>query len=53
MQKFVYIQAHSSGDNGLGEINRLLEDGWRVVEIRDKQTSSDSNIELVVLIEKG
>jgi len=53
MQKFIFIQTHVGGDNGLSEINRLLEDGWQVVEIRDNQPSSEGlNIELVVLIEK-
>ena len=53
MQKFVFIQTHVGGDNGLTEINKLLDDGWEVVEIIDNQPSSEGlNIELVVLIEK-
>ena len=54
MQKFIFIQTHVGGDNGLSEINKLLEDGWHVLEIRDNQPSSEGlNIELVVLIEKN
>ena len=54
MQKFVFIESHVGGDNGLSEINKLLEDDWEVVEIRDNQPPSEGeNIHLVVLIEKG
>ena len=54
MQKFVFIQTHVGGDNGLSEINKLLEDGWKVVETISNQPSSEGlNIELTVLIEKS
>ena len=54
MQKFIFIQTYVGGDNGLGKINKLLQDGWRVIEIRDNQPHSDgANIEMVVLVEKN
>ena len=52
MQKFIFIEAHPGGDNGLKEINLLLEQGWKVVEINASQPQRGDNIHLVVLIEK-
>jgi len=52
MQKFVFIEAHSGGDNGLREVNSFLEQGWKVVEINASKPTKDLNIHLVVLLEK-
>jgi len=52
MQKFVFIEAHVGGDNGFNQINLLLEQGWKVVEIHSSRPSRGDNLHLVVLIEK-
>jgi len=52
MQKFIFIEAHVGGDNGLKEVNLFLEQGWKVIEINASKPTEDLNIHLVVLLEK-
>ncbi len=52
MQKFIFIETHPGGSFGLENINPILEQGWKVVEIHASKPSRGDNIHALVLIEK-
>ena len=51
MQKFVYLEVHAGAT--FDNVNSLLEDGWKVVEIHASQPTRGENIYALVLIEKS
>ena len=50
IQKFIFIEAHVGAK--FDEINAMLEEGWKVVEIHASTPTRGDNIHALALVEK-
>ena len=50
MQKFVYLEVHAGAR--FEEVNSMLGNGWKVVEIHSTKPTRGENMYALVLIEK-
>jgi hypothetical protein len=50
MQKFIFLEVHAGAK--FDEINKMLTEGWKVVEIHASKPTRGENIHALVLIEK-